>query len=437
MDHCGSKSLQRIHLLATHLGYVDSNQPVLKSLPIPLEGVDKIKTILRDQINAIDAAAYLNIIRRHLREMTDRKIINDITIKSQGRTTSILLRSTLDAFLARLFGLSQEVEITSDEILTIAQAARRNAIHYVDIIQGILDGKIQVVGRNPKVAGVPSVLVSREDVRKLRAATPTMYPILQAAEIVGQKYHYLAAATRAGFVSSIPDPNAKAPTARLVALDECKRFFQEYVLARELADRLGRPVPTISRILVLSEVESLTADGVDAQFYHREAAERVLREWDWTVDLLTRRLILRKQRAEESARLRPNYEKIEIPHSVLAISRDQAQELLRSHFVEKVNYCEDVSIRGRRIDDILKDVNGEARVVYEISMNGRFLVPEKAIKYLYLIHASSGEMSVIAMRRRVGGCTLAAGALYRFIMDKVSIKVASGIVAEMSGAPSR
>jgi hypothetical protein len=134
INHCGGGSSRKIHRLATHLGYMDANKPFLRSHPIPREGIDKIRGMIEDEISINDAVIYLNTNWPILKQLLDRSIINFASVQFRGKVTKILFRSTLDDFLARLFGSSCEIETVPEGVSTIGKATRKAAVETSDII---------------------------------------------------------------------------------------------------------------------------------------------------------------------------------------------------------------------------------------------------------------------------------------------------------------
>ena len=118
------------------------------------------------------------------------------------------------------------------------------------------------------------------------------------------------------------------------------------------------------------------------------------------------------------------------------MSRGQAAFFLRSYFQNRLVRFSRSETGSRRIEAILKSEDGIYRVAHEVFMNSRLIAPEVAIQFLYLIHASAGEMSVRQMHRTVGGGRNAAGALYSYILNDVGLETLGSIIASIMVDPT-
>ena len=415
IDHCGSPFV-KTYLFAMHLGYIDASQPIMRAHPVPRSALDKIQAMLQDEIYTRDAASYLGIARLRLKKLCDRRMIEVISLQAQGRSLDVLLRSNLDEFLDKLSRGAPDVEAPPEGAKTIVKAAKKSNLDYLELIQLILDGKIQVIARQRSLRGLLSLFVDLDDVLKLRQVAPNLYTLKHAAKRFGQTYNAMQVLTREGAIPSIPNPSTRQPS-RLVTLEDCQKFFQEYASVGELAARFGQSPNTLVRVLTLMDVEPLSTGSRSSLFYARSSAEIALSKWDWTVDLQTRRLMYRRLKAEERSRAKSHLDQIEIPSKIRLMSRGQATFFLQSHFQNRLVKFSRAETGSRQIEAILKSEDGIHRVAHEVFMNSRLIAPEVAIQFLYLIHASAGEMSVRQMHRTVGGCRNAAGALYKLYFE--------------------
>ena len=183
--------------------------------------------MLLDEIDTRGAASYLGTARRTLKKLCDRHMIEVIALHAQGKSLNVLLRSNLDKFLDKLSGGSPDVEAPPEGAKTIVEAAKKSNLDYPDLIQLILDGKIQVIGRQRSLRGLLSLFVDLDDILKFRQVAPDLYTLKHAAERFGQSYNNMQVLTREGAIPSIPNPSTRQPS-RLVTLEDCQKFFQEY-----------------------------------------------------------------------------------------------------------------------------------------------------------------------------------------------------------------
>ena len=156
---------------------------------------------------------------------------------------------------------------------------KKSNLESLELIQLILDGKIQVIARQRSLRGLLSLFVDLDDVLKLRQVAPNLYTLKHAAKRFGQTYNAMQVLTREGVIPSIPNPSTRQPS-RLVTLEDCQKFFQEYASVGELAARFGQSPNTLARVLTLMDVEPLSTGSRSNLFYARSSAEIALSKWD-------------------------------------------------------------------------------------------------------------------------------------------------------------
>ena len=150
-----------------------------------------------------------------------------------------------------------DVEAPPEGAKTILKAAKKSNLESLELIQLILDGKIQVIARQRSLRGLLSLFVDLDDILKLRQVAPNLYTLKHAAKRFGQTYNAMQVLTREGAIPSIPNPSTRQPS-RLVTLEDCQKFFQEYASVGELAARSGQSPNTLVRVLTLMDVEPIS-----------------------------------------------------------------------------------------------------------------------------------------------------------------------------------
>jgi hypothetical protein len=429
LDHYASPMV-KTYLFAMHLGYVNASQPILRSHPIPTIGLEKIGAMLQDETDTRGAASYLGTDRHMLRDLCNRRMIEVISLRAQGRSLDVLLKANLDKFLGQLAGNAPDIAAPPEGTLTLVEAAKRADITYIDLIQAIFDSRIQVIGRLQGVNGLRSLLVDIADVRRFVTGSPDIYPLRQAAYMFGQSYNDLRALTMEGLIPTIahPDPSN---SSRLVTVSDCKKFFQDHASGSELAKYIKQPVSAVSRVLKLQNIDPVSRGGLYTLFYPRRSAETALISWDWTIDLPTRSLNARKSNKNHTESPRLKFKEVNIPECLHLLSRDVASELLKSFFGRMDGEATNSPVMSERIGTILKAEDGIDRAGREILVNGKFISPETTVQYLYLIHASGGEMSVRQMQSQLGGCRKAAGALHSYILKGAGLEMARNFLTSI------
>ena len=188
-----------------------------------------------------------------------------------------MTRGEIDAFLSRLLGRAPVVSTAPDGTADIHTTAKKVRRTLVEIVQAILRGKLDCIGRRDSATGFASVLVNIEQARvatKLEA--PPGVPASVLARRMQTSTKNITQLIRLGSLRAITviNPVNRNPL-RIIEFSEIERFQKEYISLYHLAQSAGQSMPAINSDLRKKGVTAVDFTGVSTTFYRREDVQSV------------------------------------------------------------------------------------------------------------------------------------------------------------------
>ncbi|MDA9509431.1 hypothetical protein XI09_33305 [Bradyrhizobium sp. CCBAU 11386] len=228
-----------------------------------------------DSLAMHEVARYLSATRAQTEALLSAGVLK--RHKAVGGMKEYVLRPELDHFLSRLLSRAVAVKVKPDRAVGIAEARRCARCTTVEIVRGILDGKLAWVGSLAGFEGLASVLL---DIKQVKAATklgdmPGLTPAVVGREIL--KTHSIKQLIRSGIIKTVDavNPLNRHPT-KIIEFAEIERFRKEYVSLYLLAQAQGQCMATFKKALRAKGISPVAFDGVEATFYRRADVELMI-----------------------------------------------------------------------------------------------------------------------------------------------------------------
>jgi hypothetical protein len=119
-----------------------------------------------------EAVEYLNAPKRQTMYLFEAGFIQAFARPKGSQGTYAFMQDSLDDFLARLLEGAEYEYPQDDALCDILGAARHCGCRSVDVVQLILDRKLETVRRDPGLRGFASVLVNKHEVRSKILSIP-------------------------------------------------------------------------------------------------------------------------------------------------------------------------------------------------------------------------------------------------------------------------
>lgn len=212
------------------------------------DGEDLMSRI-RNSIPALDLQEYLNCNRVQAEQLVRTGTIPRLmpnSLKASGVLKKVALADA-DAFLNRLMGAATKVQVPSDGMMNIVDAAEASRWPVIDIINGILSDMFSKVELCEPALKFKAVLVDPREVREIlsRAKSEGGVGFDEAARILGMPIPGLNALSRmrrpngTAYVEERSIPNAKGIGIRVFSLDDLHAFLKEHISLKEYAEEQG------------------------------------------------------------------------------------------------------------------------------------------------------------------------------------------------------
>lgn len=204
---------------------------------------------IRNSIPVLELQKHLNCNRVQAEQLVRTGVIPRLladTQKASGVLKNVALADA-DAFLDRLMGAATRVQVPSDGMLDIVDAAEASRWPVIDIINGILSGMFAKVEFVDPALKFKAVLVDPREVREIltQAKSEGGVGFDEAARILDMPIHGLNALSRmrradgAAYVEERSVANAKGIGVRIFALDHLHAFLKEHISLKEYAEAQG------------------------------------------------------------------------------------------------------------------------------------------------------------------------------------------------------
>jgi hypothetical protein len=232
---------------------------------------DRLFARERDSITLKQVEKYINAPRPIPRVLLEAGLLRRHSVGSDA-LNEILLKSELDAFLAKLFRKAESVMTALPGTCEISTASHRANCSTAEIVRLIVDDRVAWVGRLAEVQGLAAILVDIEEIRSL-TRLPDLCGLTPADALRALRVNckVTAGLLKAGAFRTITQPHPiKRNPQVVIPFEEIERFKAEYISLFTAARSQGKHMPVLLRELRALGVQPVPQfEGVGATFFKR------------------------------------------------------------------------------------------------------------------------------------------------------------------------
>ncbi|MFC2970195.1 TniQ family protein [Acidimangrovimonas pyrenivorans] len=203
---------------------------------------------------------YLNCNRTQAQALVRQGIVRQLCpdLGDRGGVLTGVAIDELETFLVRFRTRGQAVAVASDGMLDLIAASEIARLPVVDIVQLVLDGKLERLELLPEELRFRSVLVDPDEVREVSSKNGEDLGFAQdkVASLFGLTSSHVNALrtqcddTGRPFLNGTPLANARGTIRFRYASEEVERFAQDYVSLVELAENQGKTPREVKKELL-------------------------------------------------------------------------------------------------------------------------------------------------------------------------------------------
>jgi hypothetical protein len=232
---------------------------------------------LAEALSLAEAMQYMNVPRAQMAVLVNFGFVRPRHLAAESGGQDRYAAPDLDAFLVKL-GINSPTAYRHRKFRNIPETAKRCCSSAADLIQLILDGRLETKKAKGFARGYLSILVDPEKAAKaLRGADHGGVPLREAARRIGTSDGVLDALIAHGHISSFigKNPINRRPQT-LIAPEEIRRFQTEYVSLWILSKQRGLHIAAMKARLEAAGVETaFDPKKIGARFYRTADSTKV------------------------------------------------------------------------------------------------------------------------------------------------------------------